>query len=166
MAGQAMAPPAMFATIGDALPREKRAMGFTVQSMLKRIPMVVSPLVGGAMIGAIGLQKGIRTGLLVTLVLAALAGALLASLRLPAAARDTVRMSGVWDSFHPTLKRLLASDIVIRMCEGMAGIFLVFFVTDVSGGTIPQDRVLVALQLMTAILIYVPSANVAARVGR
>ena len=166
MAWQAMGSPAMFATIGDALPREKRAMGFTVQSMLKRIPMVVSPLVGGAMIGAIGLQKGIRTGLLVTLVLAALAGALLASLRLPAAARDTVRMSGVWDSFHPTLKRLLASDIVIRMCEGMADIFVVLYVTNVSGVTIPKYGVLVAVQLMTAILIYVPSAKVAARVGR
>jgi len=166
MAWQAMGSPAMFATIGDALPKEKRAMGFTVQSMLKRIPMVVSPLVGGAMIGAIGLQKGIRTGLLVTLVLAALAGALLASLRLPAAARDTVRMSGVWDSFHPTLKRLLASDIVIRMCEGMADIFVVLYVTNVSGVTIPKYGVLVAVQLMTAILIYVPSAKVAARVGR
>src|SRR5438445_2184709 len=166
MAWQAMGSPAMFATIGDALPKEKRAMGFTIQSMLKRIPMVVSPLVGGAMIGAIGLQKGIRTGLLVTLVLAALAGALLASLRLPAAARDTVRMSGVWDSFHPTLKRLLASDIVIRMCEGMADIFVVLYVTNVSGVTIPKYGVLVAVQLMTAILIYVPSAKVAARVGR
>src|SRR5258708_17149839 len=85
MAWQAMGSPAMFATIGDALPTEKRAMGFTVQSMLKRITMVVSPLIGGAMIGALGLQKGIRTGLLSTLVLPALAAALLASRRLPTA---------------------------------------------------------------------------------
>jgi len=166
MAWQAMGSPAMFATIGDALPKERRAMGFTVQSMLKRIPMVISPLIGGAMIGALGLQKGIRTGLLATLVLAAFAAALLFSLRLPAAARDTVRMSGVWKSFHPTLKRLLASDIVIRMCEGMADIFVVLYVTNVSGVTIPKYGVLVAIQLMTAILIYVPSAKVAARVGR
>ncbi len=166
MAWQAMGSPAMFATIGDALPKEKRAMGFTVQSMLKRIPMVISPLIGGAMIGAFGLQKGVRTGLIVTLVLAAFAAALLASLRLPVAVRDTVRMSGVWDSFHPTLKRLLTSDIVIRMCEGMADIFVVLYVTNVSGVTIPKYGVLVAIQLMTAILIYVPSAKVAARVGR
>src|SRR5713226_214360 len=166
MAWQAMGSPAMFATIGDALPKERRAMGFTVQSMLKRIPMVISPLIGGAMIGAFGLQKGIRTGLLVSIGLAALAAALLSFLRLPAAARDTVGMSGVWDSFHPTLKRLLASDIVIRMCEGMADIFVVLYVTNVSGVTITKYGVLVAIQLMTAILIYVPSAKVAARVGR
>src|SRR6266849_1949783 len=166
MAWQSMGSPAMFATIGDALPKERRAMGFTVQSMLKRIPMVISPLIGGAMIGALGLQKGIRTGLVVTLVLAALSAALLFSLRLPATAHDTVKMGGVWNSFHPTLKRLLASDIVIRMCEGMADIFVVLYVTNVSGITIPKYGVLVAIQLTTAILIYVPSAKIAERIGR
>lgn len=166
MAWQAMGSPAMFATIGAALPRERRAMGFTVQSMLKRIPMVISPLIGGAMIGALGLQKGIRTGLLATIALAAVGAALLFTLRLPTAARNPVSMSGVWDSFHPTLKRLLASDIVIRTCEGMADIFVVLYVTNVSGITIPKYGVLVAIQLMTAILIYVPSTKIAARVGR
>src|SRR6266478_5356674 len=160
MAWQAMGSPVMFATIGDALPKERRGMGFTVQSMLKRIPMVISPLIGGAMMGALGLQRGIRTGLLVTIALAAVAAALLSMLRLPTAAHDAVSMSGVWDSFHPTLKRLLASDIVIRTCEGMADIFVVLYVTNVSGITIPKYGVLVAIQLMTAILIYVPSAKI------
>ncbi|MGH9705063.1 MAG: MFS transporter, partial [Candidatus Acidiferrales bacterium] len=44
MAWQSMASPAIFATIGDALPSGRRTMGFTVQSLLKRIPMVISPL--------------------------------------------------------------------------------------------------------------------------
>jgi MFS family permease len=166
MAWQAMGSPVMFATIGDALPRERRAMGFTVQSMLKRIPMVISPLIGGAIMGALGLQRGIRIGLLVTIALAAVAAALLFTLRLPTAARNAVSMSGVWDSFHPTLKRLLASDIVIRTCEGMADIFVVIYVTNVTGITIPKYGVLVAIQLMTAILIYVPSEKIAVRVGR
>ncbi len=166
MSWQAMGSPAMFATIGDALPKERRAMGFTIQSMLKRIPMVISPLAGGAMIGALGLQSGIRTGLLITLALAGLTVALLLSLRLPVAPCDTVKMRGVWDSFHPTLKRLLVSDIVIRTCEGMSDIFTVLYVTNVSGVTIPEYGVLVAIQLMTAILIYLPSAKIADRVGR
>src|SRR5260370_1395219 len=120
----------------------------------------------GASVAALGLQTGVRKGLLVTPGLAALAGALLLSLRLPAPTRDAVKMSGVWESFHPSLKRLLASDIVIRMCEGMADIFVVLYVTNVTGITIPKYGVLIAIQLMTAILIYVPSAKIAARVGR
>jgi MFS family permease len=35
MAWQSMASPATFAVIGDSLPRERRAMGFTLQSILK-----------------------------------------------------------------------------------------------------------------------------------
>ena len=166
MVWQTMGSPTIFATIGDALPKERHALGFTVQSMLKRIPMVISPLIGGAMIGAVGLARGVSIGLVVTLVLAGCAAALLLTLRLPVSARDSVRMAGVWHSFHPTLKRLLASDIVIRLCEGMADIFVVLYVTNVSRITLPEYGVLVAIQLLTAILIYVPSAKIADRIGR
>ena len=87
-------------------------------------------------------------------------------MKLPSVSHDAVRMGGVWNSFHPTLKRLLASDIVIRMCEGMADIFVVLYVTNVSGITLPRYGVLVSVQLLTSILIYLPSAKLAERVGR
>ena len=47
MAWHSMASPAIFSVIGDALPRKRRAMGFTVQSMVKRFPMVIAPILGG-----------------------------------------------------------------------------------------------------------------------
>jgi MFS family permease len=166
MVWQTMGSPTIFATIGDALPKERHAMGFTVQSTMKRIPMVISPLIGGAMIGALGLTRGVRVGLVATLALAGCAAAMLVSLRLPSLGRDSVKIGGVWNSFHPTLKRLLASDIVIRVCEGMADIFVVLYVTNVSRITLPKFGILVAIQLLTAILIYIPSAKLAERVGR
>src|SRR5438552_3922325 len=166
MAWQSMASPAVFATIGDALPKELRAMGFTVQSMLKRIPMVLSPLVGGAMIAAFGVRRGIRAGLAITLVPAVTAVPLLFLITLRAAPKDSVKMRGVWNAFHPPRRRLLVSDIAIRTCEGMADIFTVLYVTNVTGITIPEYGVLVAVQLATAILVYVPSAKIADRLGR
>src|SRR5206468_6557021 len=72
MAWQSMASPAIFAVIGDSLPRERRAMGFTLQSILKRIPTVIAPIVGGALIAALGIVKGVHTGLLITFALAAI----------------------------------------------------------------------------------------------
>jgi MFS family permease len=57
MAWQSMASPAIFAIIGDALPRERRAMGFTLQSILKRVPIVIAPIVGGALIAWLGVVK-------------------------------------------------------------------------------------------------------------
>jgi MFS family permease len=166
MAWQSMASPAIFATIGDALPRERRAMGFTIQSMLKRIPMVVSPLLGGAMIGAMGLRAGIRTGLFITIAFVGITIPVLWTINVPRVSRDSVRLWGVWNSFHSTLKRLLVSDIAIRTCEGMADIFVVLYVTNITGVTIPRYGILVAAQLATAILVYVPSAKLADRLGR
>ncbi|HEX8766470.1 MAG TPA: MFS transporter [Candidatus Acidoferrum sp.] len=166
MVWQTMASPTIFATIADALPKDRHAMGFTVYSVLKRIPVATSPLVGGVIMGAVGLAQGVRMGLLVTLVLAGCSAMLLLSLRLAAGAKDTIKIGEIWDSFHRTLKRLLASDIVIRVCEGMADIFVVLYVTNVSRITLPEYGVLISIQLMTSILIYLPSGKVADRVGK
>lgn len=166
MAWQSMASPAIFATIGDALPRERRAMGFTFQSLLKRVPMVVSPLLGGAMIDAFGLQDGIRTGLLITIVLVGMAIPVLWTINVPLASGDSVNLRGIWNSFHSTLKSLLVSDIAVRTCEGMADIFVVLYITNITRITIPRYGILVAVQLATAILVYIPSAKMADRLGR
>src|SRR5262245_62860795 len=69
MAWQSMASPAIFAIIGDALPRERRAMGFTLQSILKRVPIVIAPILGGVLISRLGVVKGIHVSLAGTLVL-------------------------------------------------------------------------------------------------
>jgi MFS family permease len=166
MAWQSMASPAIFATIGDALPPERRVMGFTLQSLLKRFPMVVSPILGGALLATRGTQAGMRTGLIVTLVLVAPAALLLFAIDLPVAHMAQVSMRGVWYSFHPALKRLLVSDITIRTCEGMADIFTVLYVTNVTGISVARYGILVAVQLATAILVYLPSARLADRLGR
>jgi MFS family permease len=166
MAWQAMASPATFATIGDALPKERRALGFTVQSILKRIPMVISPLLGGALIGIWGIRSGVRAGLGVTLCFAAVAVPLLHGISLPVPAPHAASLRSVWRSFHPVLKRVLISDITIRTCEGMADIFAVLYVTNVTKLSIPQYGVLVSLQLATSILVYLPSAAAADRIGR
>lgn len=166
MAWQSMASPAIFATIGDALPSERRAMGFTFQSMLKRIPMVISPLVGGALIGAWGLRAGIRAGLLITIALVGITLPVLRTIKVSKISRDAVRMWGVWNSFHSTLKRLLVSDITIRICEGMADILVILYVTNVTHVTIPRYGILVAIQLATSIFVYIPSAKMAFRLGR
>ena len=163
---QCMASPAIFAVIGDALPKERRAMGFTIQSIVKRVPMVVSPLLGGIIIGRLGIAGGMRAGLLVTLVLAGATIPLLLSLNLPVGARDRIRIGGVWNSFPAALRSLLASDITIRTCEGLVDVFIILYVTNIAGVTIPQYGALVAVQLATSIFVYVPSARIADRYGR
>src|SRR6266404_6371921 len=166
MAWQSMASPAIFAVIGDSLPRERRAMGFTLQSILKRLPIVISPILGGAMIVALGISKGIHTGLVITLVLAAITVLLVLKLNVTVAPPEITNMRGVWRSFHSALKRLLISDIIIRTCEGMTGVLTILYVTNVAGFSTARYGMLIAIQMITSILVYIPAGKIADRVGR
>ncbi len=166
MAWQSMASPAIFAVIGDALPRERRAMGFTLQSILKRVPIVIAPLAGGALIASLGVIKGIHTGLLITLVLAALTILLLSKVNITIQASRTTGIVGVWRSFHSALKRLLVSDVIIRTCEGMTGVITILYVTNVLHFSVARYGTLIAIQMITSIIVYIPAGKIADRVGR
>ena len=166
MAWQSMASPAIFAIIGDALPRERRAMGFTLQSILKRVPIVIAPLAGGALIGSLGVIKGIHTALLITIVLALLTMVLVSRINLTVNVLHTTGIVGVWQTFHVALKRLLVSDVIIRTCEGMTGVITILYVTNIHRFSIRQYGTLVAVQMVTSILVYIPAGKIADRVGR
>ena len=166
MAWQSMASPAIFSIIGDALPRERRAMGFTLQSILKRIPIVIAPILGGVLIASLGVVKGIHVALVITLVLAVLTMWLLSRITITANALHPTGIVGVWRTFHNALKRLLVSDVIIRTCEGMTGVLTILYVTNVQHFTVKEYGTLVAIQMITSILVYLPAGKIADRVGR
>jgi MFS family permease len=166
MAWSSMASPAIFAVIGDALPKERRAMGFTVQSILKRVPVIIAPVIGGSLIVGMGVISGVRTGLIVTLILALITILVVFAVNIPVSVGEATNVRGVWRSFHFALKRLLVSDIIIRICEGMAEVFIVIYATNVIGVSLAEYGVLVAIQMTTSILVYIPAAAIADRIGR
>jgi len=166
MAWQSMASPAIFAVIGDSLPYERRAMGFTLQSILKRVPIVIAPIIGGTLIASWGIVKGIQAGLVLTMVLAAISLLLVMRINVKVMAVHATNMRGVWRSFHGALKRLLVSDIIIRTCEGMTGVLTILYVTNVKGVSIAWYGTLVGIQMSTSILVYLPAGKIADRIGR
>ncbi|HYN86307.1 MAG TPA: MFS transporter [Pyrinomonadaceae bacterium] len=166
LAWQSMASPAVFAVIGDSLPRERRAMGFAVQSLLKRVPMTLAPLAGGALITAAGVVGGVRWGLAATLVLAGVTAFVVRSINLPVIAGEQMTFRRIWRTFHGALKRLLVSDVLVRACEGVSDIFVVLYVTNVKGLTVASYGLLVAVQMATSVVVYFPAARLADRVGR
>ena len=166
MAWQSMASPAIFAIIGDSLPQDRRAMGFTLQSILKRVPIVIAPIIGGAMIASLGIVKGVRTGILITLALAAVTLLLVLKVNVVIKASPATNIAGVWRSFHSSLKRLLISDVIIRMCEGMTGVLTILYVTNVQGFSTARYGTLIGIQMIVSILVYIPAGKIADRVGR
>src|SRR5215510_6280198 len=89
MAWQSMASPGIFALIGDALPRERRAMGFTLQSILKRVPIVIAPVAGGVLMSRLGIVKGIHVALMITVGLAVATTILLSRINIAVKASHT-----------------------------------------------------------------------------
>src|SRR5215510_7219834 len=169
MAWASMASPAMFAMIAERLPRERRAMGFTVQAILKRLPIMISPTIGGLLIASLGHVRGVRAALLITAGLALTA--ILAQRRfynvpIEATELTSINFLAQFRAMHGALKRLLISDIFIRTCEGMVSVFIVLYATNVIGVSSVQFGVLVGIQMATSVASYIPAARLADRFGR
>src|SRR5260370_19806453 len=148
-----MASTSIFAVIGDSLPRERRAMGFTVQSILKRVPIVIAPMIGGALIASRGVLRGVHTGLVITLALAAVTALLVLRINIPIKRTVAINIRGVWKSFHGALKRLLISDIIIRMSEGMTGVLAILYVINVRHFSVALYVTLIAIQMTPSIFV-------------
>ncbi len=166
-AWSSMASPTLFAVVGDALPKGRRALGFTMQSILRRVPIVVAPALGGMAIASVGLRSGVRLGLGISIALAVATLAVVWRVNIPVATGHLpTNILGVWRSMPPSLRWLLASDVFIRTCDGMVDVFLVLYATNIVGVTPTQFGVLIGVQMATAIAVYLPAAVVADRVGR
>jgi MFS family permease len=167
MAWSSMASPTLFAVVGDALPKERRALGFTVQSILRRVPIAVAPTLGGLAIAAYGLRSAVHLGLAVTVVLSVVTLGVVSRVNITVTTDPIpTHIVAVWRSLPTPLRWLLISDIFIRTCEGLVDVFLVLYAINVIGISAPAYGVLVAVQMTTAIVSYIPVARFADRMGR
>ncbi len=167
MVWDSMASPTLFAVVGDALPPSMRTMGFTVQSILRRVPLVIAPVVGGMMVARLGIQTGVRAGLVISIALAAATLLVAARVNVPRIP-DTVptNILGVWRQFPSPLRWLLVSDVFVRICDAMVDVFLVIFAVTIIGVSPQGFGVAIAVQSLTAICVYIPAARIARRTGK
>jgi MFS family permease len=170
MAWKAGAFPTTFAVIGDSLPRERRATAFAVQSVLVRVPRVVSAPLGGLAIAALGVVAGVRFTCAVTVIMAvAVLVVQHKALRVdapPASPREMPRLRAIAASTSPALRRLLAADSLVRIGEGIAAPFVLLFVTETGRVSIAEFGVLYAIQQAVAIAAYLPGARLSTVMGR
>ena len=168
MAWSSLTLPAIFAVLGDHLPSNRRAIGFGVQSILKRVPIILAPPLGGALILGLGMQGGVRAGVAVTIGLAFLGIWILrrSYIEKEAPPPDPEGLRSLWRRMDPGLKRLLAADILARWAEGIPKVFILLFVVDVLGGSAVQFGWLTSIQMIAATLVYLPVATMSDRMNR
>ena len=167
MCWTSMASPTLFAVVGDALPPGQRSVGFSVQAILRRIPILVAPTLGGLLVAAIGIRAGVRAGLMVSVTLALTTLAVVGRMRLDRpSAHAPADIRAVWHSLPAPLRRLLVSDICIRTCDAMVDVFLVLYAVNVAGISAPAFGGLIGVQTATVLLCSLPASRLADRVGR
>lgn len=172
LAWSALSLPATFTVIATSLSQHQHTMGVGVQSMVRRVPMMVGPLVGGGLITRFGWDSGVRYALLGCIVLSAVTAVVQWFMAEPATASDrraqpTVMPLGhVLRSFNPTLRELLVSDILIRFCERLPYAFVILWAMNHGGVTAREYGWLVTIEMATAMLCYIPVAHLADKHGQ
>lgn len=163
--------PATMALVGSVVPDGKRAMGVSLHSLVRRFPMAVGPLLGGLLVRDFGVEAGIRAGFLIAMAMAGLAIIVQQRMIAPdTAAAPAVAATplAVARAMSPPLRSLLASDILIRFCEQIPDAFVIIWCMRVIASPVDgfEFGVLTAIEQGTAVLVYVPVAHWADRLGK
>jgi MFS family permease len=173
LAWSALSLPTTFTVVATALEARQHTMGIGIQSMVRRIPMMLGPLIGGWLITRFGWTAGIEYALLGCILLSLLTIAFQWFIFEPEPARhaaannvDARNFIGILKSFSPGLRELLVSDILIRFCERIPYAFVILWAMNHAGVTARQFGILVSCEMVTAMICYIPVAHLADKYGR
>ncbi len=167
MAWSSLSLPTTMSLIADILPKSKRAMGVSMHSIIRRIPMGGGPVIGGLLIAKYGLVTGVRISFAIAFLLAivslALQHRMVPNERKP---YEPLHLLELFRRFNPGIKRLLISDILIRFCEQIPYAFVVLWVMDIVSKGAFEFGWLTAIEMGTAMLLYIPVAHFSDRTER
>ncbi len=164
--------PATMDLVARVLPKNKRTMGVSMHSLVRRIPMALGPLMGGLFINLWGPRDGVRMAFVAALAMAGLAIGLQQYLIEPDARPDPGAVHGnpfrLMRRMSPDLRILLVSDILIRFCEQIPYAFVVVWCMNTVASPVSgfQFGVLTTIEMATAVLCYIPVAYFADRSGK
>jgi len=162
--------PATFSLIGTALEANRHSMGVGVQSVIKRLPIMIAPIFGGMLIDRFGVINGVRMALIVSVFLSVTTTLVQAQLREERKTKvETIDHWNFWRSlreFNSPMRRLLLSDILIRFCERVPYAWVVIFAMDYIGVNGRQIGVLTTVEMLAATLCIIPASHYADRHGR
>jgi MFS family permease len=162
--------PATFSLIGATLDPNRHAMGVGMQSVIKRLPIMVAPILGGVLIDRFGIINGVRIGLGLSILLSAATIWVQRQLRDGrAAAVPGAERWNFWRSlraFNPPLRRLLLSDILIRFCERIPFAWVVIYAMDYVGVNAKEVGILTSVEVIVASVCIIPASHFADKHGR
>lgn len=163
LAWSAISLPASMSMVSKVLPQNKRTMGVSLHSLTRRIPMALGPVLGGISIGLFGEKDGVRIAFIAAFILG-IASLIFQQIYIKEdfeAKRPEINPIRIVKYFNSNLRNLLVSDILIRFCEQVPYAFVVIWCMKIIKITAFQFGILTAIEMVTALLIYIPVAYMA-----
>lgn len=160
--------PATMSLISKVLPLNKRTMGVSMLSLMRRIPMALGPIIGGLCIGLWGERDGVRAAFVVALLLSVVA-TIVQQILIEDDPSQASKKGSVSPEknplklmryMSPSLKRLLVADILVRFCEQIPYAFVVIWSMKTIAKPVSaiQFGFLTGIEMVVAMLVYVPVA--------
>ena len=157
--------PATMSLVAGVLPNNKRTMGVSMHSLVRRIPMALGPVVGGLLIAWKGEIVGVRLAFVVAVVLAVIA-LIFQQLFIEdrksehAAEPNLLKLLKVMST---AFRKLLIADDLIRFSEQIPYAFMAIWVIKNNGLSPVTFGLLTTIEMITAMLVYIPVAYLADR---
>jgi MFS family permease len=154
--------PATFSLVGAALAPNRYSMGVGIQSVIRRLPIMIAPILGGMLIDHFGVVPGVRIALIISILLSA--GTIFVQRRLREEPTKVVAPVERWNflqslrGFDAPLRRLLLSDILVRFCERIPYAWAVIFAMDYIGMSAKQVGILTMIEVVMASLCIIPAS--------
>ena len=150
--------PAIMSLVSQVVGKDRRALGVSLHSLVRRIPMALGPIIGGALIGYYGIVIGVRLAFGIALYLAIVATIIEFYFieEPPKKQRPPLKLRESLANINPALRTLLVSDILIRFAEQIPYAFLAIWAMNYNGISSLQFGYLTAIEMATALLIYIP----------
>jgi MFS family permease len=159
--------PATFSLVGATLAANRHSIGIGTQSVIKRLPIMIAPIFGGALIDHFGVIAGMRIALVISICLSGATILVQRQLREePREKTEEIERWNFWRSFlefNTPMRRLLLSDILIRFCERIPFAWVVIFAMDYIGVNAKQVGVLTTVEVLAATFCIVPASHFADR---
>src|SRR5437879_10904145 len=162
--------PATFSLVASALEASRHSLGIGVQSVIKRLPIMVAPFFGGLLIDRFGVIGGVRIALVISIVLSG--ATIFVQRQLQEEPKPDLPPEERWNfwqslrEFNSPMRRLLLSDSLIRFCERIPYAWVVIFAMDYVGVSAKEIGVLTAVEMLAATLCIIPASHYADRYGR
>ena len=167
--------PVTFTTVGSTVDVSRQGMAFAVQSIQKRLPKILGPLIAGFVLYAlaeryddkeVGTIMGMHWLVASALVLAT--GMLWVQWRwLPHRPPPPERIAWreIYRQIPPRIRRLLVAEIFTRWCDWLTKELLPLYLVLLRGVSLREVGILMALNHFTSLVTYLPIGRMTQTVG-